>query len=840
MQFHLAHTSTDVLSPDQLPADLEWVPALVPGGVHESLVAAGVIPHPFADQNEQAVMWVEDEVWWYRGRLDAPAGRQVLELPSVDTVAEIWLDGVHLGSHANAFRPFRAEVDLVEGSELVVRIQPPMHDLEPSAVGLKMRERIRSTMGATPAAAEARNATFNGLWNGDPALTLRRKPGFSWGWDFVPRVASIGLLEEPRLLPLVEHAITGQHLRTARIDHEHSTADVLIDVEVTSGTAVDLVLVSPSGRTTQATLPVAPGTQRAAGVVKVADAELWWTHDLGGQALYDVRTTLRDGDAVLAETTIRMGLRTIELDQSVDPDQPGRLFRLVLNGTPIFARGANWTPPSMLRGSVAADHVRGLVELSARGGMNMIRIWGGGAYEQDAFYETCDELGVLVWHDFMFVCFDYPSRDAGLQAEVVAEAEHQVRRLRNHPSIALWAGSNEVEAVHAGIHGTLDPNDEWGWEICHVLLPAVVQRCSPGTIYRAASPWADDWASLNGVVEGDRHAWEVWHGINGGTNGRTDFDDPVEAAHFLRFREDEGRFISEFGISSAPQLETMQRWSAEALEIDTDALAHRIQHTPKDKILPLLAYETGEPRDVHEYVDYSMVLQAEGLKYGIEHYRRRQPHCSGTLVWQLNDPWPGMSWSLIDFEAVPKAAYWYLQRTFAPVLASFEVHDDGRVDLWVTNSGRTDVDLDLLVELEGFDGKTVESHDVQHRSGAGSSVVVWSASDVGAADRLLRVSEASAQLPANRSFFGRIKDLPLGGGELESVVRVLGDGVVEVDLTARGYCYFTRVTSTEPGPRFSTNYLDLRDGETVTIRVERLRDVADLRVATWGSRLRAL
>ncbi|MGW7545042.1 hypothetical protein ACWGKQ_28645 [Streptomyces sp. NPDC054770] len=240
----------------------------------------------------------------------------------------------------------------------------------------------------------------------------------------------------------------------------------------------------------------------------------------------------------------------------------GRPFRFLLNGTPLFARGASWIPASILPGSVTAGTLRHLVDRARNGNMTMLRVWGGGMYEQDDFYSACDENGVLVWQDFMFACLDYPSDDPVLYAEVVREADHQIKRLRNRACLAVWAGNNEVHAIHGAAHGgDLGPGN-WGWSFFHDVLPGAVARLSPEVPYWPGCPWADsDPAGVNGVADGDRHAWEVWHGLDLGAGDRTDFASRGEAVHFRRYAHDHGKFISEFGIHAAPELSTLERWT---------------------------------------------------------------------------------------------------------------------------------------------------------------------------------------------------------------------------------------------------------------------------------------
>ena len=491
-----------------------WHPAAIPGGVHESLLAAGVIEHPYFGDNEERVRWVDETTWWYRTTLTVEPAREderlVLVLPSVDTVAEVSIDGEVVVSSVNAFSPVEIDVTsrCLDGAELLIRFTPPLQDLDPPA--------------------DSRQIGTSTAWN--LALTRRRKPTYSWGWDFGPRVPSVGLLEQPYVRRDLR-ALAHWHVRTLHVDADKATAQVAVDVDVDAfATTADLTgqvrLTSPSGRTTTVELafPAQTGcARRATAAVVVGEAELWWTHDLGAPALYDVHAELRDDADVVATADFRVGLRTVELDRPVDPEQPGRLFRFLLNGVPTFSRGANWVPLSTLRGSVTPDLVRRAVETARRGEMTMLRVWGGGAYEQDEFYDACDELGLLVWQDFMFACFDYPSEERALQDEVAREADFQVCRLRNHACLAVWCGNNEVHGIHHAFTGELDPGD-WGWHFFHGILPAAVSRLSPSTIYWPGSPWAsEDPRVVNGVSDGDRHAWEVWHGKEMGAGGPTEF-----------------------------------------------------------------------------------------------------------------------------------------------------------------------------------------------------------------------------------------------------------------------------------------------------------------------------
>lgn len=872
--FTLARTDATVRTPDALAAAApEWLPAVVPGGVHESLLAAGRIPHPYVEDGEERVRWVEDATWWYRARFDAPhtpgappgasgplpgalggaPGTRVrLVCHGLDTVAAVWLNGVPLGTHASQFRPAAYDVTgrlQATGNELLIRFDPPLaglHDLaaasEPAETLRRMRRDFAAGLPAMlPPGTDPATVRPPGVLSVDPAVTLRRKATFSWGWDFAPRLPSVGVSG-----PVELRVARGAELTSSRVRTLHAGPDGPAEVELgveadVFGEVGDLTarvtLTGPDGIPITRTLALTGGA--AALTVRLDRPYLWWTHDLGTPHRYAVRTELYAGDGALLDTSEHTtGIRTIALDRSPDPEEGGRFFRFVLNGVPLFARGANWVPPDMLTGSVTADAYRPLVDRAVAAHMNMLRVWGGGVYPADGFFAACDAAGVLVWQDFMFACVDYPddaTGDAvGLPAEVAAEAEHQVRRLRGHPSLALWCGNNEVHEVHAALRGGLD-GAGWGRSFFHELLPEVVARLDPDTPYWPGSPWGTE-ANVNGVRDGDRHAWEVWHGQDKGAGGPTEFPSRGAAVHFTRYAYDRGKFVSEFGIHASPEPGTLRRWAGD-LALHSPAFDRRIKDAPVSKGDDLLAEETGLPADAAQYADFSMAAQAEGLKFGIEHYRRRRPHCSGALLWQFNDAWPGMSWSVLDYDRVAKAGYYFAQRAFRPVLASFARSEDGGLTLWLTNDLRTDAAVRLRVRVATFAGATVLDEEVAATAPAGGSVPVWTAPPERVAAGPDRYAWVDGPDGANRLFFAPVKRLELGPSRLEWRVVRASEGRAEVELTSHGYTYLARVAAPAPGVTFSANYLDLRDGDSVRIEVAGLPggfDPAGLEVAGYA------
>ncbi len=786
--------------------DARWLPAVVPGGVHESLLAAGLLEDPYVGLNELDLGWVHDATWWYRG---AVAGPGILRMPGLDGVAEVHLDGEPVATFRNAHRTHELSVPPGEHA-LLLRFPPLLTEpLDP-----ELEQRQAEVLAARQSQVRPQDPP---LPQAEVDLRVRRpqlrKATFSWGWDFAPVVTSRGV--SAPVTVVTHEPLAELRVRPTDVDVTARTASLVVSGRARGDVRVEVT--APDGRVV---------TAEAAGDFEVwlplTDVALWWTHDLGTPALYDVAVVVDGG-----RTTVRTGLRTLELDRSEDPAEGGCRFRFLLNGQPVFARGANWVPPSMLVGSVSDSTTRRLVELSVEGGMNCLRVWGGGVLPGVAFYDACDELGVLVWQDFLFACYDYPDPQGHLAAETRLEAAEQVQRLRGRACLALWCGENEVQGLHEISTGSAERGD-WGWSLFNELLPAIVAAHDPDTPYWPGSPWSA-LGFLNGTQDGDRHAWEVWHGLDVGAGGPTDYPSRAEALHFSRYEHDRGRFISEFGLHAAPERATLERWAG-PLELDSPELAHRNKDTPPDKAFLLMEAETGLPTTLQEYVDFSMACQAEGLKLGVEHYRRRQPHCNGTLVWQLNDSWPGLSWSVVDFDLVPKHGYWALQRAFAPVVASFRV--DGEVlELWVTSSTLEPVDLQLTVDVGPLTGLGERTQISCTASGL-SSAPVWRGTVVHGS-QVASVVDAHDRVPANRRFLARLKDLPVRDGRVTAKV-VRDDSTAQVVLTARGYAYQAAVLCDTPGARFSTNYLDLRDGQAAVVDVTHLPPAARLSVSSYG------
>jgi len=802
-----AGVSAGAFAPDY--DDEPWLPAEVPGDVHTSLTAAGRIEPPFYHMNVEKCQWVERREWWYRttfiGPDPADTDRQWLVFDGLDTYATIYLNGEEIGSHQNMFVPAPFEV--------TGKIRPG----EPNTLAIRF----------DPVLDRVGDREVPGQWGGyGPERVWVRKAQCHFSWDWGPRLVSVGLWRGVRLEGYRSARLKDVFFRTEEIGADRARVRITVEADAWDETG-ELTAVVQLIRDDQCIAAEVPITNGVADVtLDVAHPALWWTHDLGDPALYDLSVSLRSGDETLDTHQERVGIRTIRVDQSPDPEEPGtKFFTFVLNGVPIFAKGANWIPADSFISQVTEERYRELLELAVEGNMNMVRVWGGGLYEKPAFYRLCDELGLLVWQDFMFSCARYPDYDPDFYAEVEREAKLVVRRLRNHPCLALWCGNNENDWIEDMVYWQEPGHDFPGRKIYHELLPRIVGELDPTRLYWPSSPYGGN--DHNDEREGDRHNWQVWHGAvyprRFGEQPKRDFS--PAGVSFRHYAEDPARFISEFGMHAAPILETLRRnVPPDELYFGSEGLLYRNKDNPKDKGNNLMLAHTGLPRDLNQYIDFSMIAQAEGLKFGIEHYRRRKPHCSGTLFWQLNDTWPGLSWSVLDYYAFPKAGYFYARRAYAPIMASFKREDDGGYSLWIVNDTLETVTDEITWGIAEFDGTVLrqETTEVTIPANRSQQVARLPADAIpGDPQRTyLFVRSGQGRFPDNREFRVEVKDLVRPQPSLAvGMIQDEETGRITVRIGSDVFAYFVKLIVPIEGTRFSDNYFDIFPGEERLIEI---------------------
>ncbi len=641
------------------PSRGEWLPASVPGCVYTDLMAAGRIPDPFYRLNEAQVQWVADKDWLYVKTFELDAGtlsrdRVQLVCNGLDTFATIWLNGEELAKTENAFveHVFDVRDDLEEGENVLA---------------IRFDSALRIC---------AERETKHGVLPGG-ARVYARKPQYTFGWDWAPKLPYCGIWRDA-FVRAFDHGRIRSVYAPARLADGKGAVNLSIELERTDETplAINATLTRGDKLLAQAE---AHDVEGSAELVLTIDRPLaWWPSGCGDPDLYDLCVRLRKGEEELDRREARIGFRTCEIER--EPDAAGESFIFKINGRRLFCKGANWVPADSFPPRVTAEKYRALLELAVEQNLNMLRVWGGGIYENDIFYDICDELGILVWQDFPFACADYP--DVDWFGELVErEAELAVTRLRNHPSLAVWCGNNENHMGH----------DNWGWPekfssepIYHRVLPAVCERLDPGRPYWPGSPYGGD--NSNSETHGDNHYWKVWHG----------------GCDYTAYLQNRARFISEFGFQSFPTMDTVLAFAEpEDLSMDAEVIAaHQKSRNGNDRLKEAVDLFFPQPDSFERAMLFTQMIHGEAMKTGIEHWRRLKWHTSGALVWQHNDCWPVVSWAMVDYELRPKPAYYHVRRACAPVLITAHVGDD-EVAVWGIND--TDQVVSGTLDIERFD-----------------------------------------------------------------------------------------------------------------------------------------
>ena len=775
-----------------------WLPATVPGGVHTDLLAAGAIPDPFVGDNEKRVMWVGERDWEYRRTFTVPPalrGEEHLDLvcDGLDTLAAVWLNGELLGHTANMFCAYRWAVR--------DRLQPGENELRIVFSAPLPYIRERQQQRPLPSIAEM-------LIPGGQYL---RKAPYHFGWDWGPKLTAVGIWQEVRLEGWSTARLDDVHLR-----QQHAIGQVTVSARTTvaPGSAappltLDLTITPPSGPVLRT--QVALDGTTAEPVLTIPEPELWWPNGHGAQPLYQVELHLRAGDAELDSRAYQIGLRTIELRQQAD--DAGRSFTFVVNGRPIFCKGVNWIPADSFASRVTPERLEPLLAAAAATHQNMLRCWGGGYYESEAFYNLCDRYGLLVWQDFMFACAGYPLQEEAFVAGIQPEVVQQVRRLRHRACLALWCGNNEIEAGWAG----------WGWntpanadvkaadeQFFYRTLPGWVAAEDPDHAYWPSSPSSGRPGTDPSRDDmGDTHQWEVWHALQ----------------PFEHYRTHPSRFVSEFGFQALPALATVATYAEPP---DWNMTSYIMEHHQKNiggngRIMSYLTAHFQLPKDFPSLVYLSQVLEAEALRVGVEYWRTLWPHTAGTLYWQLDDCWPVASWASIDYYGRWKAAHYAARRFYAPLLLSLEAHAAG-VNLAIHNDTPTPASGRVRWSLETLRGQPVQAGDIPYVVD-GFAVerlpplnIADQVTDENARDLVLVCELRQSEQPVSRCVlpFVPSKHLRLGDPGLTATVRAEGAHLI-IDLTAQGLARFVEVALEGADTVFSDNYFDLPAGQSYTI-----------------------
>jgi beta-mannosidase len=648
-ELRILHEGWTVTAGAGAKADVDGVPATVPGTVHTDLMAAGVIGDPFVDDAERDLAWIGRTDWTYATEFDyeaRPWDGVELVFDGLDTIARVRLNGTVVGETANMHRRYRFDVSeaLREGvNRLEVAFTSPYTYAE------AQRERL----GERPNAYDPEPGNFI------------RKAGCNFGWDWGPNLAGVGIWRPVRL-----HA-----WNIARLDEVVPRVSVVdgrgvVDLAVRLARAVETeVELECSVGEAAVTVRVPAGSASADVRLEVESPELWWPRGHGAQALYPVSVAVAAHGVRLDSWDAEVGFRTVELD--TEPDEHGRPYTLKVNGAPIVVRGANWIPDDVFFTRVDADRYERRIRQAVDANMNYLRIWGGGIYESEDFYRVCDRLGVLVAQDFLFACAAYPEEEP-FWSEVEAEARDNLARLAPHPSLVTWTGNNEnIWGWHDWSWQERLGDKSWGAGYYHSLLPKLVDAVDGTRPYWPGSPYSGDRdLHPNDQPNGSIHVWDVWN----------DRD-------YVHYRDWRPRFVAEFGYQAPPTWATVRRMvTDEPLEAETpNMLWHQKAHDGQLKLQRGLDAHLPPVRDFDDWLYFTQVNQARALRLGVEHFRSLFPYCMGTVVWQLNDCWPVTSWAAVDGEERLKPLWYALRDAYEDRIMTFQPGDDGGLRLVALN-----------------------------------------------------------------------------------------------------------------------------------------------------------
>jgi len=692
----------------------EWLPAEVPGTVHTDLMKNGRIEDPFHRMNEKDLQWIEKEDWEYKTTFSVNSDiiikdNLLLDFHGLDTYADVFLNDSLILAANNMFRSWQVDVEniLRQGeNELRIFFHSPIKKTEP----------IFDNLGYTIPVSSNDHS-------GKKLSIFSRKAPYHFGWDWGPRFVTSGIWRPVILRAWDTALIEDLSIEQNLLNKESASLIAHLAYDVTRPFLGEIEILVKGEIIKKSTVDLAFGKQQNNLSFSINKPELWWPNGLGNQKLYEIEVLLKKDGKVIHSKKTKTGLRTIELVQQ--DDRQGTSFYFNVNGKPVYMKGANYIPQDNFLTRVTPERYDHILQSAVDANMNMIRVWGGGIYENDLFYELCDEKGLLVWQDFMFSCAMYPGDEAFLE-NVKAEAEENVMRLRHHPSLTLWCGNNEIlmkwygwrnNANEEGNQVPLWKNEEDSLKIIHAydtifknILPKVVKDHGHDVPFWESSPMStegsfDDWKS------GDSHYWGVWWG-----------QEPFES-----YRKNIGRFMSEFGFQSFPEIKTVKSFTSEEdWDIYSDVMqAHQKSSIGNKTIANYMARHFNEPKDFESYLYLSQFLQAEGLKIALESHRIKKPYNMGSIIWQLNDCWPAASWSSIDYYGRWKALHYYAKRAFSENIIAFGANEDKIIIHTVTDSYE-ELKAALVVDLLDFSGKKLFTEEKKIKVDPNSSTEIWS------------------------------------------------------------------------------------------------------------------
>lgn len=793
--------------------DTLWSDAKVPGTIHQDLLNHNRIPNPFYGMNEEAVQWVENEDWMYRTsfvvteeQLNRDAA--VLELDGLDTYADVFLNGALILRSDNMFVGHKVPVKSVlrKGeNRLLIRFRSAVKEALPQW----------ETNGFDYPADNDHSSKRVSIYT--------RKAPYSYGWDWGIRLATCGIWRPVRLVFSDVARIEDYYVRQASVSASKADVDNRLEItNVTSQPVSALLKVAyhysaNDTKEVQKQIELRPGENTVSLPVMIDNPHLWMPNGWGEPSLYKFTASVSVDGVEVASQERQVGLRSIRV--VMEDDEHGKSFYFEVNGHPMFAKGANFIPDDALLPNVTTERYKRIFEDVKAANMNMLRVWGGGIYEDDKFYDEADRNGILIWQDFLFACTTYP-HDPLFLKRVEAEAEYNIKRLRGHASLAMWCGNNEI---YEGVR-------YWGWKnkytaeafaemnrgydvLFRQLLPDMVKRFDSDRFYMHGSPYEANWGRPESWKIADSHNWGTWYGRK-----------PFES-----FDSEIPRFMSEYGFQAFPEMKTIRTFAEENdFELESPVMnAHQKATIGNALIKQTMSLYYKVPVKFEDLVYVGLVLQGQGMRHGIEAHRRNRPYCMGSLFWQLNDSWPVVSWSSIDYYGNWKAMQYQSQRAFAPVLINAIKEGDDLCVYLISDELQDRDDVRLTVELMDFDGKSHGKWTQNGKLSANTSMLFLKKrvdeflSKQDAATSFLRFTlkaKNGAALADEVFYFAYPKDQKLPEARIETSVKRRGEAI-EMTLKADKLARDIFIEVPVHGVRFSDNFFDLLPGQRKKITI---------------------
>jgi len=784
----------------------KWLPAKVPGCVHNDLLSNKIIEDPFYRINEKELQWIGETDWVYRTNFtvdDKEINYKNLNLVfhGLDTYAKVYLNDNLLLETDNMFRTWRADVKQL--------LKPGQNTL-----GIEFRSVFKENL------PKWENAPFRlmAFDNNDQAeikLNLySRKAGFHYGWDWGPRLVTAGIWKPVLLECWKDFRFDNVQVIQDEISQDMAKCRAIFEIHSDREQPVDLIVENSGRRLCKVNKKLERGKNLIEVKFEIQNPQLWWTNGLGEQHLYDLRFIAENNNEKIVKSE-KIGIRKLQVVR--EDDEFGKSLYVKLNDIPVFMKGANYIPQDNFQSRVTTERYEFIIKSAAEANMNMLRVWGGGIYENDIFYDLCDQYGILVWQDIMFACGMYPGDDEFLE-NVTCEVKDNVKRLRNHPSIALWCGNNENEVSWYA----------WGWKYMYdaetqktyekdmkklfrEVIPTAIKSVDPTRYYHPTSPNT----GYNNISynEGDVHDWSIWHG----------------KAPFSNYGKWGGRFMSEWGFQSFPDFNTVKKFTIkEDWKLDSEVMeAHQrcMSEARKDKkygtrlIKQYMARWYNKPKDFKTMLYVSQLLHAKDIEIAVDQHRGDMPRCMGTLYWQIDDCWPVASWSSIDYYGNWKAAHYAARKAYEPILIIPKIQED-KIHIMVISDKLEPVKGQLSLQLFDFQSNLKMEKNLEITIPENTAKIQF----IENVDKILnncnpsevvlklQVIADNEVVSSRLCYFKPEKDLVLRKPQISHSIIEKNDRQFEINLTTEQLAKNVYITTKENYLHLSDNYFDLLPG----------------------------